>query len=105
MCRLATFVLSLDAHCGADGCWRGTCGVLDVSRFALIMRCRSSRITCGTCQAKDQPENVVVNPLPSKRKKTMLLLFSPVLASALYIGGGSVGLILLIVVVGLLLRG
>ena len=35
----------------------------------------------------------------------MLLIFSPMLASALYIGGGSVGLILLIVVVVLLLRG
>jgi len=35
----------------------------------------------------------------------MHLLFTPVLANALYIGGGSVGLILLIVVVVLLLRG
>ena len=35
----------------------------------------------------------------------MLLLFSPVLASAIYIGGGSIGLLLLIVVVVLLLRG
>jgi hypothetical protein len=35
----------------------------------------------------------------------MLLISAPILASALYIGGGSVGLILLIVVVVLLLRG
>jgi hypothetical protein len=34
----------------------------------------------------------------------MLLLSSPFLASALYIGGGSVGLLLVIVVVVLLLR-
>jgi len=34
----------------------------------------------------------------------MHLLFSPVLASAIWIGGGSVGLILLIVVVVLLVR-
>jgi hypothetical protein len=34
----------------------------------------------------------------------MHLLFTPVLASALYIGGGSVGLILLIVVIVLVLR-
>jgi hypothetical protein len=34
----------------------------------------------------------------------MHLLFSPVLASALYIGGGSVGLVLVIIVVVLLLR-
>jgi hypothetical protein len=34
----------------------------------------------------------------------MSLLFSPVLASALYIGGGSVGLLLLIVIVVLLVR-
>jgi hypothetical protein len=34
----------------------------------------------------------------------MHLLFSPVLASALYIGGGSVGLVLLIVVIVLVLR-
>ena len=34
----------------------------------------------------------------------MSLLFTPVLASALYIGGGSVGLLLLIVVIVLVLR-
>jgi hypothetical protein len=34
----------------------------------------------------------------------MHLLFTPVLASALYIGGGSVGLFLLLIVVVLLLR-
>jgi hypothetical protein len=33
-----------------------------------------------------------------------LLLFSPVLASALYIGGGTLGLVLVIVIVVLLLR-
>jgi len=34
----------------------------------------------------------------------MSLLLSPVLASALYIGGGSVGLLLLIIIVVLVLR-
>lgn len=34
----------------------------------------------------------------------MHLLFSPVLASAIYIGGGSLGLVLLIVVIVLVLR-
>jgi len=34
----------------------------------------------------------------------MHLLFSPLMASALYIGGGSVGLLLVIVIVVLLLR-
>lgn len=34
----------------------------------------------------------------------MQFLFSPVLASALYIGGGSVGLLLVIVIVILLVR-
>jgi hypothetical protein len=33
-----------------------------------------------------------------------LLLFSPVLASGIWIGGGSVGLLLIIVIVVLLLR-
>jgi hypothetical protein len=33
-----------------------------------------------------------------------LLLLSPVLASAIYIGGGSLGLVLLIVVIVLVLR-
>jgi hypothetical protein len=48
----------------------------------------------------------MVNKLPSKSERHIMhLLFSPVLASALYIGGGSVGLVLLIVVVVLLLRG
>jgi hypothetical protein len=35
----------------------------------------------------------------------MLLLFTPLLASGIWIGGGSIGLILVIVVVVLLLRG
>jgi hypothetical protein len=34
----------------------------------------------------------------------MLLLFSPLLASGIWIGGGTLGLILIIVVVVLLLR-
>ncbi len=34
----------------------------------------------------------------------MLLLLTPILGSALYIGGGSVGLLLIIVIVVLLLR-
>jgi hypothetical protein len=34
----------------------------------------------------------------------MSLLFTPVLANALYIGGGSVGLLLLIIVIVLVLR-
>jgi hypothetical protein len=47
----------------------------------------------------------MVNKLPSKNERhTMHPLFSPVLASALVIGGGSIGFILLIVVVVLLLR-
>jgi Tfp pilus assembly protein PilN len=48
----------------------------------------------------------MVNTLPSKNERqTMhLLLLSPVLASALYIGGGTLGLVLIIVVVVLLLR-
>jgi hypothetical protein len=37
-------------------------------------------------------------------RKIMLLLSTPFLASALYIGGGSVGLLLLIVVIVLVLR-
>jgi cellobiose-specific phosphotransferase system component IIC len=39
-----------------------------------------------------------------KRKKNMHLLFSPVLASAIYIGGGGLGLVLLIIVIVLVLR-
>jgi hypothetical protein len=35
----------------------------------------------------------------------MLLLFSPVLGSAIWIGGGSVGFLLVIIVLVLLLRG
>jgi hypothetical protein len=40
---------------------------------------------------------------PSERN-SMQLLFSPSLASALYIGGGSLGLLILVIVVVLLLR-
>jgi hypothetical protein len=41
--------------------------------------------------------------LPPERK-TMSMLFTPVLANIYYIGGGGVGLLLVIVVVVLLLR-
>ena len=37
-------------------------------------------------------------------RQTMHLLLSPVLASAIYIGGGALGLVLVIIVVVLLLR-
>jgi hypothetical protein len=37
-------------------------------------------------------------------RKTMLSLFSPVLASGIWIGGGAVGLIILIVIIVFLLR-
>jgi hypothetical protein len=48
---------------------------------------------------------MTANELPSKNERqTMHLLFSPLMASALYIGGGSVGLLLVIVIVVLLLR-
>jgi hypothetical protein len=50
----------------------------------------------------------MVNTLPSKNERhAMHLLFSltPVLASAIWIGGGSVGLLLVIIVIVLLLRG
>ena len=48
---------------------------------------------------------MTANNLPSNNeRKTMHFLFLPVLASALYIGGGSVGLLLVIVIVVLLLR-
>jgi hypothetical protein len=51
-------------------------------------------------------KEVMVKTLSSKKeRKTMhLLLFSPVLASGIWIGGGVGGLILVIVVVVLLLR-
>ena len=70
-----------------------------------MVRRRLSRSTRGMCQAKEYPENMMANNCHQNERQTMHLLFSPVLASALYIGGGSVGLILLIVVVVLLLRG
>jgi hypothetical protein len=49
---------------------------------------------------------MTANELPSKNERqTMhLLLFSPVLASGIWIGGGVGGLLLVIVVVVLLLR-
>jgi hypothetical protein len=43
--------------------------------------------------------------MPSQKEtKIMSLLFTPILGSALYIGGGSVGLLLIIVIVVLLVR-
>jgi hypothetical protein len=45
------------------------------------------------------------NVFPSKTKPNhMTLLFSPVIGSAIWIGGGGVGLLLVIVIVVLLVR-
>jgi hypothetical protein len=50
---------------------------------------------------KSDGEHIAIK---NERQTMHLLLFSPVLASAIWIGGGSVGLLLVIVVVVLLLR-
>jgi hypothetical protein len=47
---------------------------------------------------------MTANKLPPKRKIPMPLLFTPVFASAIFIGGGSVGLLLVIIIVVLVLR-
>jgi positive regulator of sigma E activity len=62
---------SLAPHRPASHHWQGACGVFDGGRFALIVRCRASRGTCGTCQAKEYPENMMVNKLPSKTKEKL----------------------------------
>jgi hypothetical protein len=69
------------------------------------------RIGCGSGHSgrpasagQDLSKSVGKQIALENERKTMLLLFSPFLASALYIGGGSVGLLLVIVVVVLLLR-
>ena len=59
----------------------------------------------GTSYAKEYLESDGEYLAVINERQIMLLISSPILASALYIGGGSVGLILLIVVVVLLLRG
>ena len=41
---------------------------------------------------------------PSRQKKYMNLLLSPVLGNIVYIGGGSLGLIILIVIIVLVVR-
>jgi hypothetical protein len=47
----------------------------------------------------------MANAMPSiTKEKPMLLLFTPILAGTLWIGGGSVGLLLAIVVVVPLIR-
>jgi hypothetical protein len=38
-------------------------------------------------------------------RQTMHLLFSPLLANVIWIGGGSVGLLLIVVIIVLVLRG
>ena len=69
--QLATVLPSLDPHRPAGGCWRGACGAFDGGRFALIVGCRPARSTRGMCQAKEYPENLVVNTLPSKTKEKL----------------------------------
>ena len=47
----------------------------------------------------------MVNTLPSRNERhAMHLLLTPVLASGIWIGGGSVGLLLVIMIVVLVLR-
>jgi hypothetical protein len=70
--------------------------------FAFYPLSPSTRGTClanGTAGKPDGDQTVINN-----EKHTMHLLFSPVLGNALYIGGGSVGLLLVILIVVLLLR-
>jgi hypothetical protein len=55
--RLAPTRPALDPHRPAGGCWRGACEALDGGCAALIVRCRPSRSTGGTRQAKQQPAN------------------------------------------------
>jgi hypothetical protein len=74
--RLATVLPSLDPPRPASDYWQGACGVFDGGRFALIVRCRASRSTRGTCQAKDYPESMMVNTLPSKTKDTLCISYS-----------------------------
>jgi hypothetical protein len=48
---------------------------------------------------------MTANELPPKNERQIMhLLLAPVFASALYIGGGSVGLLLVIVIIVLLVR-
>jgi hypothetical protein len=72
--RIATGLPSLGSHSPADGCWRGICGVFDSGRCGLIARGRSSRSARGTREAKEYTENLVVNTLPSKRKKNYVTI-------------------------------
>ena len=48
----ATVLLPTDSHRPTSGYCLDTCGVFDDGRIALIVRCRPSRSTCGTRQAK-----------------------------------------------------
>ena len=59
----------------------------------------------GTAHRVMSYQKWMANDFPSKRKQNyMTLLLSPIIGSALWIGGGGVGLLLVIVVVVLLLR-
>ena len=73
----ATVLPTLDPHRHASGYWQGACGVLEGGRFALIVRCRASRSTRGTCQAKEYSENMMVNTLPSNTKEKLCHYYSP----------------------------
>ena len=46
------------------------------SLFALIVRSRAPRSTRGTNQAKEYPENMMVNTWPSKTKDTLCISYS-----------------------------
>ena len=74
--QLATVLPSLDPHRPVIGCWRGTYGVFDGGRAALIVRWRPSRSTRGTCQAKKEPESVMANPLPSRTKEELCYYYA-----------------------------
>ena len=73
--RLATVLPSFDPHRPASDYWRCACGVYDGGRFALVVRFRASRTTRGTCQAKEYPENMMVNTLPLKTKDTLCISY------------------------------
>src|ERR1017187_85515 len=66
----------MDPHRPASDYWQGAYGIFGRSLFALIVRSRALRSTRGTNQAKEYPENMMVNTLPSKTKDTLCISYS-----------------------------
>jgi hypothetical protein len=79
--------------------------VFGYKHLKVISRRQGNCRARGTPYAREHSENKMEITSPSKKERHFMhLLFTPVLASAIWIGGGTLGIIIVVILLVLLLR-